>query len=69
MQFDVWVCRKSKMAAINRKWIGNSNNCTPLYLDQATGIDYWEYCPMSGHVVNQKWRPFTGSNNVNNTDA
>jgi len=28
---------------------------------QATRIDYWEYCPMSGHVVYQRWRPLTGS--------
>jgi len=36
---------------------------------QATRIDYWEYCPMSWYVVNQRRRPLTGSNNVNITDA
>jgi len=39
--YYVWVCRKSKMAAINRKKIGNY-----VYLSsrgQATRIDYWEY--------------------------
>jgi len=23
MLFDVWVCRKAKMAVTDRKWIGN----------------------------------------------
>jgi len=23
---------------------------------QVTRIDYWEYCPMYGYVVNQRWK-------------
>jgi len=60
------------MAAINRKWIGNyvyqlhdSNEipkATPMFLGSGnTDMGYWEYCPMSGYVINQRWRPLTGS--------
>jgi len=31
------------------------------FLGQTTRIDYWEYCPMSGYVLNQRCRPLTGS--------
>jgi len=33
----------------------------PCFRGQATRIDYWEYCTVCGHVVNQRWRPLTGS--------
>jgi len=33
----------------------------PCLRDKATRIGYWEYCTMSERVVNQRWRPLTGS--------
>jgi len=44
MLFDVWVCRKAKMAAINRKWIGHN-----VYLSNTDR--YWK--PMYVYVINQ----------------
>jgi len=38
----------------------------PCFQGQAIQMNCWE--PMYGHVVNQRWWPCTGSNNVNITD-
>jgi len=72
--FDVLECRKSKMAAIKRKWVVyyvylSSHTCSneiptairPCFRDQTTRKDYWEYCPMLWYLVYQRWRPLTGS--------
>jgi len=33
----------------------------PCVWDQATRVAYWKYCPISGHVGSQRWKPLTGS--------
>jgi len=33
----------------------------PCFRGPATRIGYWEYRPMSGRDLNQRWRPLTGS--------
>jgi len=33
----------------------------PYFRGQTTDLDYWEYCPMSGYDVNQRWRPLIGN--------
>jgi len=60
MLFDVWLRRKANKTAINRKRIGH----TVYFIN----TDRYRK-PMYVYVVNQRWRPFTGSNNVNITDA
>jgi len=38
-----------------------SPTATPMFWGQATNINYGEYCLLSEYVVNQRWRPLTGS--------
>ena len=33
----------------------------PMFRGRATRRNYWGYCPTSGYVGNQIWRPLTGS--------
>jgi len=40
----------------------------PCFRGQTTGIDYWEYNPLSGHVVKRRRRPFSWSDNAKITD-
>jgi len=43
-------------------WIATKfQRLRPCFLGPATRIDYWKYCPMSRHFVNQRWRLLTGS--------
>ena len=58
--------QKFKMAADTRisAYIHDSNNiptAMPCFRDQETRRNKWEYCLMSGYVVNQRWRSLIGS--------
>jgi len=43
------------------RFILNTSMNSKQTLNMKQQIDYWEYCPMSGLVGNQRWRPLIGS--------